>query len=139
MGPKTYIFVIFQGGFPYHYSLERTLILSFVIFLGERGPQPLLRLCLGFLGTGKNPCGKRGIYFRGTNSRPNFEGKKDNIGELHGTLGNRGTSQFISGEQLDPPPLLRGPRSVFFKKKNTIYFCHFPLWGLGPLPFFNLS
>ena len=53
--------------------------------------------------------GKQGIYFRGTGEqRPNFEGNRETKTILGNRehkktnfriLGNRGTSQFISGEQ----------------------------------------
>ena len=60
--------------------------------------------------------GKQGIYFRGTwEQRPNFEGNRGTKTILGNRehkktnfrfLGNRGTSQFISGEQGNryPPP-----------------------------------
>ena len=60
--------------------------------------------------------GKQGIYFRGTwEQRPSFEGNRGTKTILGNRehkktnfrfLGNRGTSQFISGEQGNryPPP-----------------------------------
>ena len=59
--------------------------------------------------------GEKGIYFRGTGEqRPNFEGNKGTKTILGNRehkktnfpfLGNRGTSQFISGEQGNRYPL----------------------------------
>ena len=80
-------------------------------------PDLLGRPSQGFWGTGE-----QGHFFRGTGEqRPYFEGNRGTKtilgnGEHKQTtfrfLGNRGTSQFISGEQGNryPPPPLGGPR-----------------------------
>ena len=57
--------------------------------------------------------GKKGIYFRGTGEqRPNFEGNRGTMTIFENrehtktnfrALGNRGTGQFISGEQAVAP------------------------------------
>ena len=87
---------------------------------GGRGSGPHRRGPLG--GFGEQ--GKKGVYFRGTGEqRPNFEGNRETKTILGNRehkktnfrfWGNRGISQFISGEQGNsnpstPPPPLGGP------------------------------
>ena len=71
--------------------------------------------------------GKQGIYFRGTGEqRPNFEGNRGTKTILGNRahkktnfrfLGNRGTSQFISGEQGNRYPL-GGPQYELLTSHN---------------------
>ena len=68
--------------------------------------------------------GKKGIYFRGTGEqRPNFEGKRgtktilgnrEHKKAIFNFWGNRGTSQFISGETREQVPPGRASTKVKF-------------------------
>ena len=79
--------------------------------------------------------GKQGIYFRGTGEqrpimrgtgeqRPNFEGNREHKKTNFRFLGNRGASQFFSGEQGNryppSPPLGGGYTSVTRTGLETI-------------------
>ena len=71
--------------------------------------------------------GEKGIYFKGTGEqRPNFEGnrgRKTILGNIRKQifvfLGNRGTSQFISGEQGNRYPPERASFLQYFHKMKA--------------------
>ena len=76
--------------------------------------------------------GKQGIYFRGIGEqRPNFKGNrgtKTTLGNREHQktnfriLGNRGTSQFISGEQGNRYPLGRASVQAFMSSYMFLSF-----------------
>ena len=93
---------------------------TYIDYLDDKGLPTILqkekvRSSQGFWGTGE-----KGIYFRGTGEqRPNFEGNRGTKTILGNRehkktnfrfLGNRGTSQFISGDQGNryPPTPWKG-------------------------------
>ena len=85
----------------------------------------MMRPSRGFGGTGE-----RGIYFRGTGEQmSNFEGNRGTKTILENRehkktnfrfLGNRGTSQFISGEQGIRYPPGRASMMLFCQEKHHV-------------------